>query len=172
MVLSDTLNLQDILRAQDVHRWTIVRTIKHQTLAEHTFNVTMIARAICKVLDIDDTIVMKMAMEHDLDEIKTGDVPTPAKRRLQAKGLDMYSEFDGCKRYTKLPGEFSKIVKAADVLESAWFLEENKVGRHSEHVYTNIIARLHEIVNNCDDGLADAIVTVANRIFTGGFKYE
>ena len=52
------------------------------------------------------------------------------------------------------------------------FLEENKIGRHAEHVYKNIIDRLHALIDDCDDEMADAITTVANRIFDGGFKYE
>jgi 5'-deoxynucleotidase len=68
-----------------VKRWSIVRTIRSQSVAEHTFFVAMYANDICAALGVDESIhlaVLQKALWHDVDEIFTGDIPGPAKRAL------------------------------------------------------------------------------------------
>lgn len=164
------LNIQDILRAQDIQRWTVVRTARPQSLAEHTFNVMMIVRAICKKLGIPDERMIKLAIEHDLDEIKTGDIATPAKYYMKDHGIDINSLFWGGNH---TPGEIEyRIIKAADTLETFWFITENGVGRHAEEVRKNLEARLHKIIDGLGQDTTEAITEVANEIFDGGFIYE
>ena len=47
------LSIKDLLRAGHVKRWQIVRTVRDQTLAEHSFNVAMISIELAEIL-IDD----------------------------------------------------------------------------------------------------------------------
>ena len=167
---NDTLDIQDILRASDVSRWTIVRTAKPQSLAEHTFNVVMIARAICKELGIDDSHITKLALEHDLDEVKTGDIPTPAKRYMESQGANIFQLFSGGKNDSD---EIERIIiKAADTMESFWFISENGVGRHGEHVKKNMGSKMDKVLNGAGGDLSDAITAVANKIFDGEVQYE
>lgn len=130
------MDLKDILRAQNIKRWTIVNTCRNQSLAEHTFNVIAIAREICKVLDMDDSRVMKYAFDHDLDEVFTGDIPTPAKKTYERLG-----DYHG-KWRQHCSGMETDIVKTADIMEALLFIRENGVGRHANECKTYLMIKL------------------------------
>lgn len=144
------LEIQDILRAQEVHRWNIVATIRNQSLAEHTFNVVFIARAICKEMNHPDDAVIKLALEHDLDEIVTGDIPTPTKDRMRQLGFNPDDVHGG---EVKSRGGIAKaIVKAADMIEASWFIEQNAITRHAQEVKQYMMARTRDHLDiMCDD---------------------
>lgn len=122
------MNINDILLAQNIKRWTIVATKTDQSLAEHLFNVTMIARAICAEAEMDDSKVTKYALDHDLDEIMTGDIPSPAKERLGMKSI-----YEG-KSGIFCTAEERAIVKAADLIDAVLFIKYNHFDRHGRHV--------------------------------------
>lgn len=66
-------------------RWGIVRTIRQQYLAEHTFFVAMYANDLGVYLGLpleQQATLLQMALWHDMDEVFTGDWPGPAKRAL------------------------------------------------------------------------------------------
>lgn len=157
-----SLNIQDILRAQNVQRWNIVQTANKQSLAEHTFNVTMIARALCVEMKVNDTLVIKMALEHDLDEVKTGDIPAPAKRNLNISPPEEFSYYKD-KSYPMENG----IVKMADMIESLWFIKENAVGRHAKVVADNMEMAYNSFLNDAPKELTLAAITVKQRIDSG-----
>lgn len=75
--LTDSLFLQ---------RWSIVRTLMPQSVAEHTFLVAHYANDICVMLGVSTDIhlsTLQLALWHDAkDEIFTGDLPGPNKRGL------------------------------------------------------------------------------------------
>lgn len=75
--------LQMRCRLAHVPRWVIVPTYRHQSVAEHTFRVMAIAKALAfwtaKPGLVDQ--VTHLAMDHDLEEAITGDIPAPAKGR-------------------------------------------------------------------------------------------
>lgn len=148
--MSNQMNIQDLLRAESVKRWTIVHTTKNQSLAEHTFNVTMIARAICKKLRVDDYNVMKAAMAHDLDEIRTGDIPTPFKKAAKDQGVDLNDIYE---RVTdrQLGGLEQSIVKSADRLEALWFVTNFGSGRHAEIVKDSLYKAWKEWLNELEE---------------------
>jgi hypothetical protein len=132
------MQINDILLAQNIHRWTIVATTREQSLAEHLFNVTMIARDIACELDIDDSNVIKYALDHDLDEIMTGDIPSPAKSRMGIKDI-----YDGkgrgqCNEIERL------VVKAADLIDSYQFIKHHRIGHHGDVVYMHVCNKFEE----------------------------
>lgn len=134
------MNIQTVLRAQDVTRWNIVHTVRKQSLAEHLFNTAMIARRICEIMNVPVLTfdrVMNYALKHDLDEIITGDIPSPTKKRAMEAGVDLNSllQIDEL----TAPAEVMRIVKAADLLENLWYIEQYGHGRHAKEV----MARLH-----------------------------
>lgn len=131
--MSNRMNLVDLMRAQSVKRWTIVHTTKQQSLAEHTFNVTMIARAICNKAGIPDHNVMKATMAHDLDEILTGDIPTPFKEEARSQGIELNDIMKRVSHVT-VSREEAAIAKAADILEAEWFINEFGQGSHADQV--------------------------------------
>lgn len=69
-----------------VKRWSIVRTLMPQSIAEHTFLVCHYANDIAVCLGLPKELhlaVLQYAMHHDgKDEIFTGDLPGPNKRGL------------------------------------------------------------------------------------------
>jgi len=143
------LSIQDLMLAQDVKRWVIVRTAKDQSLAEHTFNVVMIAR--------------------DLDEILTGDIPTPAKDRL---GIN--TAYDG-KSFEECNGEEKSIVALADIIEAMHFLNENQIGRHAQTVTTYLLERYQtrcNLLNATQPKLIKAANQVVTYLLDGEFECE
>lgn len=157
------MGIHDILRAADVKRWTIVRTVRDQSVAEHTFNVVMIARRLATHLGVDDAVVIKAALEHDLDEIMTGDMPSPVKKKMKEHGYDPVKLENRPDRGDKV----NMIIKMADYMESIWFLEENKVGRHANAVLYWIITRKRDMLEHIDPEYAVAYRLVWQEITEG-----
>lgn len=159
------MGIHDLLRAGDVKRWTIVRTIVNQNVAEHTFNVAMISRKLATILDIDDGPVIKAALEHDLDEIMTGDMPSPVKRRMRNAGFCP----DALENRPDRGYVVHMIVKAADYMECILFLQENGVGRHAEQVLTWIVERKDEMLDGENEELRRAYDLVWGEIIQGEY---
>lgn len=163
------MRIQDILLAQDVKRWTIVRTIRDQSLAEHTFNVVMIARAIAKELGVDDTKIIKYALDHDLDEILTGDIPTPAKDRLKIS-----TSYDG-KSFSECDSQEASIVAMADIIEAIAFITDNQVGRHAHVVANYLMDRYQQrcnLIGAADPALIKACDKIVTDLTTGKYETE
>ena len=156
------LQIQDIMRASHTKRWTIVQTAVNQSLAEHTFNVVMIARAISKAANIDDAQIIKYALEHYLDEIRTGDMPTPAK-----DALDIRFPSGG---KTKVDSVEWTIVKVADIIEALWFVTEAGVGRHAKKVEDYLRKKLAEFFRSMPEELKNPVDEVTTQIFEGEFQ--
>ncbi len=131
------LNIQDILRAEDVKRWTIVNVTRPQSLAEHTFNVIAISRDLCSRLGIGDIQVMKYAFDHDLDEILTGDIPTPAKEMMKIRDCYVGKSREACSALD------IAIVKVSDVIEAIRYVNINGLGRHSSQVVDYLVDKLN-----------------------------
>lgn len=163
------MKIQDLMLAQDVKRWTIVRTIRDQSLAEHTFNVVMIARDIARRLDVDDTKIIKYALDHDLDEILTGDIPTPAKDRLKIS-----TSYDG-KSFKECDSRESSIVAMADIIEAIAFITDNQVGRHAHKVGDYLMNRFQSrcnLIGAMDPKLIEACNGVVMDLLEGKYEAE
>ena len=163
-----SLTINDILLAQNIRRWTIVATKTDQSLAEHTFNVTMIARAICAEADINDNNVIKYALDHDLDEILTGDIPSPAKRRL---GLtDAYQGKNG-----NISDVEYSIVKIADLIDATLFIKYNAYDRHGKVVANYTAKKLDQFISKVEmhyPDVANAAENVLAMIEHGKYETE
>jgi putative nucleotidyltransferase with HDIG domain len=131
------MNIDELLRAQYVKRFHIVHTVKHQSVAEHCFNVAMIAREIAMEMGLDSSKMIMMALFHDIDEVITGDIPTPTKERAKQQGVDLND--NGIEvPYQKFGPVVIKIVKIADYIEAMSFLRVNGVGLHASSVGVGI----------------------------------
>ena len=144
------MKLNDMMRAQHVKRFHIVNTTKSQSVAEHSFNVALLAREIAIKMGFDSENIDKVtlaAMFHDMDEVITGDIPTPTKLRFKEKGVDLNN--NGIEvPYQSGSDSVNRIVKIADYIEAAWFLEENGSGRHAESVLADIDAKMEEFIQS------------------------
>ena len=124
----------DKMRAQYVKRWHTVHMDHDQSLADHTFNVMIIARELARRLNHDgdeQRLVLEAALEHDLNEVVTGDIPTPTKNRLSpdSKGHLAPNHFEGW-------GPAESIVKVADMLEAYFQITQHASGTHSGQVFS------------------------------------
>lgn len=122
------MNIQDRLRASSVKRWHIVNTSREQSMAEHAFNVAQIAielrmRLNPGIIKADCRADVLLALDHDMEEILEGDIPTNAKpnRKLQ--------EF-----FEQRPWDCKHYVKMADLIDMCVFIEDYGIGRHAKAV--------------------------------------
>jgi 5'-deoxynucleotidase len=161
------ITLKDMMRTGQVKRWQIVRTLREQTLAEHSYMVTMIADAIFTEIrgnlpedagpdDFSDEVRLKMllyALRHDLAEVMIGDIPTPVKARLRAlveydplKAIE--GAVDPVTRAMRYDLEATQpimlqIVKLADLIEPIVFLTHEGSNTHGGMVIDKLYDKLH-----------------------------
>ncbi len=136
------LSIQDLVRLQDVKRWTVVSTTRQQSVAEHTCTVFFLAIEIATRLGVPFNSMQMAnigmrAMMHDVDEIYTGDIPTPAKRRMNKKarnGLRAIADQQVASEQAKL------IVKMADWIETTEFIYQYASGAHADQVVASLMA--------------------------------
>lgn len=128
---------REIRDASFVKRWSIVRTIRDQSIAEHQYFVTMYANDIASALDLPQMLhlaLLQQCLWHDLkDEIFTGDIPGPAKRALcpdkdsfkekcrgwTHKVFGILGHRDGTGLKSTEQNVVTAILKAADELDAA-----------------------------------------------------
>ena len=128
-----------VSRMKYINRWALMRNTDSENLYEHSFEVAVIAHALCVIgnerfsrgYDADRAAVI--ALYHDFSEILTGDMPTPVKYRNEslkseykkvereaAQSLIGQLPEDLQREYGKImlcdDGELGKIIKAADKL--------------------------------------------------------
>jgi 5'-deoxynucleotidase YfbR-like HD superfamily hydrolase len=144
------LTLTEILRAQNVNRWNLIATTREQSVAEHTFNVTMIVRALAKALKIDDNLLTKAAIEHDLDEVMTGDIPSPTKALARQMGMDL-GKIEGAKKNCDRLMPLDKtVLKFADLLESVHFLDNFGTGHRATVVKEELMDSCSVMIKTVD----------------------
>ncbi len=72
-------------RLKHIKRWGLMRNTIEENVAEHSFNVSIIAHALCIIgntiygTDRSESEVVLAAMYHETGEAITGDLPTPVK---------------------------------------------------------------------------------------------
>lgn len=124
---------------QCVLRWSIVPMFRRQSVAEHSFFVTLYAIELYHIaLDtMPGPHFIKWALTHDADEIHSGDIPTPYKRFAKIPSAKPPEEMD--------PLDV-QIIRIADILESFLFmLEENLLGNYkSMKIKEQLRRRLHD----------------------------
>lgn len=164
------MKINDILRASGVTRWHIVRMVRPQSLAEHSFDVTMIARAIAKIARVDDNEIIKAALLHDLDEIIMGDSPTPTKERARERGWelnDLYKSVTG----REITQDEEIIIILADKLADLHWLWHHALGTHSNAVYEKMAETYNEFVRSesIPDNIREAALDVQMQMLSEDF---
>lgn len=164
------MKINDILRASGVTRWHIVRTVRPQSLAEHTFDVVMIARAIAKIAGYDDYEIIKAALLHDLDEIVTGDIPTPSKKRARDNGWelnDLYKSITG----RELSIDESLVIQVADRLADLHWLWLHALGPHANRVYELMATEFNDWIRSdlIPDNIKEAALDVQVQMLSEDF---
>lgn len=145
------MNALKLLRAldaaQNVSRWHTVRTLGRQNLAEHSYEVALI----CARVGVGAHVLLA-ALEHDLGEETTGDVPAPFKRGAPQAG-DLIDRAEaqyatgalGCAPGVVLQASERWLLKFADIVSGLRFaLDELELGNRrmlegavNFHLYMN-----------------------------------
>lgn len=115
--------LRNMINLSFVQRWIIVPMLRRDSVAEHSYRVAAIAEFLADRLEqhddhktkLDRLRLLRLALRHDLDEVLSGDIPTPCKRYI-----------DGFSIKTMVAGTIidsggspeSHIVKTADYLDT------------------------------------------------------
>ena len=155
------LTIPELMRASHVKRWQIVLTSRPQSLAEHSFNVAMLAQSIamrCEDAFLSSEQMFELvnwALLHDIIEIRTGDLATPFKDKLRKIGGDdildrAESDFD--LGYSTLKQkykgtEIEAIVKCADMVDAIYFLGESGLSQQSVRVEWQLRKELQDMLN-------------------------
>ena len=167
------LNLPMVLRASHIYRWQIVDTVRDQSIAEHMYNVWAISYelfgALTDGLGIEELLAVNRralsdhALTHDLEEVVTGDVPSPMKSALrgtyefkkvedEAKA-QMGDGFPG----PALKGTLAEaVVKLADLIDAYRFLL--RYGVECQHKAAVVVE------------LRDKVYKVSKEILSGKFR--
>lgn len=72
--------VKELRDAGIVQRFHTARVLRHESVAEHSFNVAQLVMALTCGQASRDLILA--ALMHDMGEYKTGDIPSPVKLRL------------------------------------------------------------------------------------------
>lgn len=113
----------------DVQRWGIVRTIRKQSVAEHSYYVALWTEPLMRKLGVTDPerilAAVRYALLHDKPEVVSGDVPSPLKQRLPKGIID-----DACKSSMDIPKPpddlTALVVKTLDLFEALTFIVEDE----------------------------------------------
>ncbi|WP_159881585.1 5'-deoxynucleotidase [Paenibacillus puerhi] len=72
-------------RLRYIERWSLMRNVMKENVAEHSFQVAVLTHALCTIAntvfdrDVPTDRIVCMALFHDATEVFTGDIPTPVK---------------------------------------------------------------------------------------------
>lgn len=84
----DAQKFQNLCGLYHVQRWVTKPTYRPQTVDQHSFRVIAISRALVRAMRhagytvrVDTELMVLRAMDHDAEEIVTGDIPGPEKDR-------------------------------------------------------------------------------------------
>ena len=144
------MDIKTQMRLAHVRRWHIVQVDREQSVAEHTCRVQLLAQEICERAGLDPVSTYKTirwALWHDMPEVVLGDLPTPTKRGGVFDAAERATSDSYCSILDLTPPQSLWIVKAADLLEAALYLEEHGRGPHAFDVYTGICDSLSDLAD-------------------------
>jgi len=160
------------LRLQYVKRWHVVHQTHDQSVAEHSINTAFIARELAARLGLSHRIqdlVTVAALFHDIDEVITGDIPGPFKRTIPEEvfGRSRLPEV----RILGAP-PLARIVKLADMMETAWHAAVHGVTPHARQVAADCSADLFKALDDCPwQELADTAHTVWGDVLNAEYDF-
>jgi len=130
----------ELLRASHITRWGIVQTAVRQNIAEHMYRVWILVKQWGPLVELtadEQFLAERLALMHDLPEIRTGDAPTPhkttkLKAHLAQIEAEIYPELRALEE--QAPPKVLALVKHCDTAEAVLFLEVNGLGKHAADV--------------------------------------
>lgn len=184
------MTLRDLMRAQDVTRWQIVRCGKAQSIAEHSWAVGVIAQKLWlqasggrigeSATDVELMQLANAALWHDAPEVFTGDINTPTKTFLKVctEGLDnSLIELENTAghhfRWACLPAgtPLATCLKLADYLEALYFLHEYGQGSYAKDQAADLMRRMMNFATvlsvQSHINWREAVIVVAEQLIDG-----
>ena len=153
-------------RMRYIERWSLMRSSRPDTLAEHSLEVAMIAHALAVIGNVrhgkslDANRAALLGIYHDAPEIITGDMPTPVKyhdeqirraykdveaaateRLLNALPDDLRPTFEDVLAPEGDDAYLLRLVKAADKVSALVKCIEEKAAGNTEFVSAEIATR-------------------------------
>lgn len=158
----------DALRLGYIRRWGMVSTVREQDVASHSCRVALIVlfllEEILKHCSPTERLVrsaryirataMAMAIVHDLDEVFSGDIPSPFKKWAGEKVDPMPRPFDMESLFSNVDAAIENglcraLVHWADAVEAWVFISENAHTPHGLAVRDRIsLAPAHKTMAN------------------------
>lgn len=130
-------------RLRYIKRWSLMRNVVTENVAEHSYHVAMLTHALCTIANdiygksMNSEQAVTLALFHDVTEVITGDIPTPVKHHnseilnnfraieqhaserlmsmVPAELKSTYEDLIGAKHEDN---ELNRYVKAADLLDA------------------------------------------------------
>ena len=120
------MDLEIQLSAGTIKRYHTVPLIGEQTVAHHTYNVVQILRYITG--DMLSVNLIKAALDHDVLEYFTGDIPHPTKKNFP--GIDLAVMDAEMEINNELGVDYELTIEETQLLRWADILEAGSFGRH------------------------------------------
>lgn len=151
-----------------VPRWGIVPTNRQQSVAEHSYYVSlyvaeMLGMSAFNHWDSDRKFAaLRAALIHDAPEALMSDIPGPVKRRIRDE--DAYHQFElelmGRLNYTDRHGYqwhtdegIDALIKVADLIDEYFYLRMERLMGNGilERIIPEVQQRLHNALAGCKD---------------------
>lgn len=147
----------DLLGLADVHRWSVIRTLRNQSVAEHAFAVAIIATDLTTRLtdwkhgSHNHCEILWWSLIHDAPETLTGDIDGKFKRNHSAVRSAVCDaeniEFPWFAMYASvIQPKVKVIVKLADRIEALRFIQDWGHGARADDVYRENLKSLFDDV--------------------------
>lgn len=146
-------SFQQVMRLSSIKRWGIIEMARPQSVAEHSYNVTMIALYFVDRIPNNHKpaqlreIVLNYALAHDLPELVTGDMPTPIKQLIKHSLDDAERDlFPILTSYKEALSPLAKVIcKMADLIEAIQFARKFCVDSRKEEIIDEMLDKIWEI---------------------------
>lgn len=156
------------LDAQFVKRWSLVCTTAESNVASHSYNVAVLAMAIWKEMrnNVEYGIkeVCYYAMLHDIDEVFTGDMPTPTKNAIRDKGVEPNELFVGQSTEDRPPAKIALVIKLADLIDNYIFIYRHGSGVRAWEAASEVAGRMRAAIDAAPGDVARAAQAVLSYV--------
>ncbi|QOR64607.1 5'-deoxynucleotidase [Cytobacillus suaedae] len=77
--------LANLYRLRYIERWSLMRNVMKENVAEHSFHVSVLTHCLCSIAnvvfnkEVNTERAVTLSLFHDVTEVFTGDIPTPVK---------------------------------------------------------------------------------------------